>query len=87
MHLGDYALEGYHTGDERVGSGFERSEAVANYENAGAEAAKGLGLDAGNSEQGANAVEGQAPDEDGTISIMTKDPGGMANGGEGIGSK
>ena len=68
----------------RVGGRLERAETVADDEDAGAEAAKGLGLEGGNGAEGADAVEAETPDEDGAVAVVAEDPGGVADGGEGV---
>lgn len=70
------------TSDEGVGGSLERSEAVANDEDAGAEAAKGGPLQGRNGKQRAEGVEAETPDEDGAVAIVAKDPSSVADGGE-----
>lgn len=62
----------------RVGSCLERTQAVANDENAYAEAGEGAVQDGRDGQQGAKSIQEKAPDEDSSIAVVPQDPGGMS---------
>lgn len=72
--------------DVRVGGRLERAQTVADDEDANTEAGEGLGLDARDREKGAEAIEEETPDKDGTVAEAAKNVGGMAKGSEGVGT-
>lgn len=74
------------TGDIRVGSCLERAQAVADDEDADAKAGEGAVQDGRDGEQGAQSVEEEAPDEDGSIAVVPKDPGGVPKRSQGVGA-
>lgn len=74
------------TGDVGVGSRLEGPQAVADDEDADAEAGKGAVQDGGDRQQGAKAVEEEAPDEYGSIAVVAQDPGGVPKGSQGVGA-
>lgn len=73
-------------GDERISGRFEGAKAVANDEDTGTEATEGFILDAGNGKEGTQGVETETPDEYGPITVVTKDPSGVANRGQRVGT-
>lgn len=77
-------LGGPADGDVGVGGRLEGAQAVADDEDAGAEAAEALCDDGGDGEQGADAVQEEAPDEDGAVAVVAQDPGGVAERGDGV---
>lgn len=74
------------TGDVRVGSCLERPQAVANDEDADTEAGEGAVQDGRDGQQGAKTVQEQAPDKDGSITVVTQDPGGVPKRSQGVGA-
>lgn len=72
------------TGDVRVGSCLERTQAVSDNENADAEAGEGAVQDRRDSKQCAKAVQEEAPDEDGSIAVVAQDPGGVPKRSQGV---
>lgn len=74
------------TGDVRVGSCLERTQAVADDEDADAEAGEGAVQDGRDGQQGAKSVEEEAPDEDGSIAVVPQDPGGVPKRSQGVGA-
>lgn len=74
------------TGDVRVGSCLERTQAVSDDENADTEAGEGAVQDGRDCEQRAKAVQEEAPDEDGSITVVTQDPGGVPKRSQGVGA-
>lgn len=74
------------TGDVRVGSCLERTQAVSDNENADTEASEGAVQDRRNGKQCAKAVQEEAPDEDGSIAVVAQDPGGVPKRSQGVGT-
>lgn len=74
------------TGDIRVGSCLERTQAVADDEDADAKAGEGTVQDGRDGQQGAKSVKEEAPDEDGSIAIVAQDPGGVPKRSQGVGA-
>lgn len=72
------------TGDVRVGSRLKRTEAVADDEDADAEAGEGTVQDSRDCQQGAETVQEEAPDEDGSIAKVPQDPGGVTKRSQGV---
>lgn len=66
------------TGNVWVGCRLKRTQSVTNDEDGGAEASKGTIQHARPGDQSSNGVETQPPDEDGLVSIVSKDPIGVA---------
>lgn len=74
------------TGDERVSGRLKRAKPIANDEDRGAEAAEGFELDAGNGNEGTQGIQAEAPNEYSAIAVVAKDPGGVANRGQRVGT-
>lgn len=74
------------TGDVGVGSRLERTQSIADDEDADAEAGEGAVQDGRDCQQGAKAVEEEAPDEDGSIAVVAQDPGGVPKRSQGVGA-
>ena len=72
------------TSDVRVCSSFERTQAVPNDENSSAEASERSMDKARPGDQGPDSIQGETPDKDGLVAIMTEDPIGVAERGQGI---
>lgn len=83
----DFGVAGWPAhGDIGVSGRLERAQAVANDKDADAEPGEGVGFDARDREKGAEAIEEEAPDEDGSVTKSAKDPGGVAEGGKRVGT-
>lgn len=74
------------TGDVRVGSRLERTQAVADDEDANAEASEGAVQDGRDGQQGAKSVQKEAPDKDSSIAVVAQDPGGVPKRSQGVGA-
>lgn len=72
--------------DVRVGGSLESAKAIADDEDGGAEATKGLVDDARDGDDSAETVEEETPDEGGLVAPVTENPGGVTKGGERVGT-
>lgn len=73
-----------HTCDERIGGSLQRAKTIADDEDGGTKSSKRLGLDAGDGDGSAYSVQEETPDEDGSVSIVTENPGCVSERGQWI---
>lgn len=73
-----------HTCDEGIGGSFEGTKAIADDENGSAKSSKRFRLDARDGDSSAYSVKEETPDEDGSVTIVAKNPGGMTERGQRI---